>query len=52
MSPEKAEEWIRRREAEAASRGLDRHAEGFWRPAWDWIAVTSQAVTLSERYSG
>lgn len=38
MSPEKAEEWVSRWEAEAALRGLDRHAEGFWWPAWDWIA--------------
>jgi hypothetical protein len=38
MSAQKAEEWISVWEAEAALRGLDRHSDGFWRPAWDWIA--------------
>ena len=38
MSQEKAEQWITAWEAEAALRGVDRHSELFWRPAWDWIS--------------
>ena len=38
LSPEKAEEWVGRWEAEAAARGLDRRSGEFWRPAWEWIA--------------
>ena len=38
MSPEQAEEWGSRYEEDARHRGLARHAEGFWRPASDWIA--------------
>ena len=38
LSPEKAEEWVSRWEAEAAERGLNRHSGLFWEPAWEWIA--------------
>jgi len=37
LSPERAEAWVSRWEAEAAARGLDRHSGLFWRPAWSWI---------------
>ena len=37
LSPEKAEEWVCRWEAEAA-RGLDLRSGEFWWPAWERIA--------------
>jgi hypothetical protein len=39
MSPEKADEWICRWEAEAGLRGLDRRSGDWWAPAWEWIAA-------------
>jgi len=37
LSPAAAERWITAWEAEAAQRGLARHSDVYWRPAWDWI---------------
>ncbi len=38
LSPEGAEQWISRYEAEGALRGLDRRSDVFWRECWEWIA--------------
>ena len=34
----RAERWIAQWELEGALRGLDKHTETFWTPAWEWIA--------------
>ena len=34
----RAERWVAQWEIEGALRGLDKHVETFWDPAWDWIA--------------
>ena len=34
----RAERLIHQWEIEDALRGLDKHVETFWDPAWDWIA--------------
>ena len=38
LGPAAAERWVAKWEAEAALRGLDRHAAAFWEPAWEWIS--------------